>query len=107
MSLARSKGQVLTGCQPAAGWQSHQHTSAKPQGNKVKGTVLLVVRKPAGKLKTTRDDLAWESMWTRHSVRATRRVGLKCVHFPEKVGQTIVCRGLSCLARNRHLAVWL
>ena len=34
--------------------------SALRAGTNVKGTVLLVLRKRAGSLKTTRDDLAWE-----------------------------------------------
>jgi putative DNA methylase len=34
--------------------------SALRQGNNVKGTVLLILRKRSGSLKTNRDDLAWE-----------------------------------------------
>src|ERR1035437_2250396 len=44
----------------AAWYVATEAESALRQGNIVKGTVLLVVRKRARSLKTTRDDLAWE-----------------------------------------------
>jgi len=44
----------------AAWYVATEAESALRQGNSVKGTVLLVVRKRARSLKTTRDDLAWE-----------------------------------------------
>jgi putative DNA methylase len=47
-------------CVTAAWYVVTETESALRQGNNVKGTVLLVLRKRAGLLKTTRDDLAWE-----------------------------------------------
>ena len=50
-----------SGLRVTAAWYVVTETeSALRQGNNVKGTVLLVLRKRAGSLKTTRDDLAWE-----------------------------------------------
>jgi putative DNA methylase len=50
-----------SGLRVTAAWYVATETeSALRQGNNVKGTVLLVLRKRAGTLKTTRDDLAWE-----------------------------------------------
>jgi putative DNA methylase len=50
-----------SGLQVTAAWYVATETdSALREGSYVKGTVLLVVRKQAGSLKTTRDDLAWE-----------------------------------------------
>jgi putative DNA methylase len=50
-----------SGLQVTAAWYVVTETeSALRQGNNVKGTVLLVLRKRAGSVKTTRDDLAWE-----------------------------------------------
>ena len=50
-----------SGLRVTAAWYVVTETeSAWRQGNNVKGTVLLVLRKRAGALKTTRDDLAWE-----------------------------------------------
>ena len=50
-----------SGLRVTAAWYVVTETeSALRQGNNVKGTVLLVLRKRAGTLKTTRDDLAWE-----------------------------------------------
>ncbi|MEI7988881.1 MAG: anti-phage-associated DUF1156 domain-containing protein [Chloroflexota bacterium] len=49
------------GLQVTAAWYVVTETeSALRQGNNVKGTVLLVLRKRTGTNKTTRDDLAWE-----------------------------------------------
>jgi putative DNA methylase len=49
------------GLQVTAAWYVVTETdSALREGSYVKGTVLLVCRKCAGELKTTRDDLAWE-----------------------------------------------
>ncbi len=49
------------GLQVTAAWYVVTETeSALRQGNNVKGTVLLVLRKRSGALKSTRDDLAWE-----------------------------------------------
>jgi putative DNA methylase len=49
------------GLQVTAAWYVVTETSsALREGSYVKGTVLLVLRKRAGKHKTTRDDLAWE-----------------------------------------------
>ena len=50
-----------SGLRVSAAWYVATETeSALRQGNNVKGTVLLVVRKRMGTEKTTRDDLAWE-----------------------------------------------
>ena len=50
-----------SGLRVTAAWYVATETeSALRQGNNVKGTVLLVVRKRAGTEKTTRDDLAWD-----------------------------------------------
>jgi putative DNA methylase len=50
-----------SGLRVTAAWYVVTETeSALRRGNNVKGTVLLVLRKRAGSLKTTRDDLAWE-----------------------------------------------
>jgi putative DNA methylase len=50
-----------SGLQVTAAWYVVTETdSALREGSHVKGTVLLVCRKRHGKLKTTRDDLAWE-----------------------------------------------
>jgi putative DNA methylase len=50
-----------SGLRVTAAWYVVTETeSALRQGNNVKGTVLLVLRKRAGTLKTNRDDLAWE-----------------------------------------------
>ena len=50
-----------SGLQVTAAWYVVTETdSALREGSYVKGTVLLVVRKRRGSLKTTRDDLAWE-----------------------------------------------
>jgi putative DNA methylase len=50
-----------SGLQVTAAWYVVTETeSALRAGSYVKGTVLLVVRKRRGLLKTTRDDLAWE-----------------------------------------------
>jgi putative DNA methylase len=50
-----------SGLRVTAAWYVVTETeSALRQGNNVKGTVLLVLRKRMGSLKTTRDDLAWE-----------------------------------------------
>jgi putative DNA methylase len=50
-----------SGLRVTAAWYVVTETeSALRQGNNVKGTVLLVLRKRAGALKTNRDDLAWE-----------------------------------------------
>jgi len=50
-----------SGLQVTAAWYVVTETdSALRTGSHVKGTVLLVLRKRMGKLKTTRDDLAWE-----------------------------------------------
>jgi putative DNA methylase len=50
-----------SGLRVTAAWYVVTETeSALRQGNNVKGTVLLVLRKRSGMLKTTRDDLAWE-----------------------------------------------
>jgi putative DNA methylase len=50
-----------SGLQVTAAWYVATETnSALRAGSYVKGTVLLVVRKRKGLLKTTRDDLAWE-----------------------------------------------
>ena len=50
-----------SGLQVTAAWYVVTETeSAIREGNNVKGTVLLVLRKRAGTHKTTRDDLAWE-----------------------------------------------
>jgi len=49
------------GLQVTAAWYVVTETeSALREGGHVKGTVLLVLRKRQGNLKTTRDDLAWE-----------------------------------------------
>jgi len=49
------------GLQVTAAWYVVTETeSALRQGNNVKGTVLLVLRKRHGMHKTTRDELAWE-----------------------------------------------
>ncbi len=49
------------GLQVTAAWYVATETeSALRQGNNVKGTVLLVLRKRRGMYKTTRDELAWE-----------------------------------------------
>ncbi len=47
-------------CVTAAWYVVTETDSALREGSHVKGTVLLVCRKRHGKLKTTRDDLAWE-----------------------------------------------
>lgn len=50
-----------SGLQVTAAWYVVTETeSALREGSYVKGTVLLVLRKRRGALKTTRDDLAWE-----------------------------------------------
>lgn len=50
-----------SGLQVTAAWYVVTETdSALREGSYVKGTVLLVLRKRAGSLKVTRDDLAWE-----------------------------------------------
>jgi putative DNA methylase len=50
-----------SGLQVTAAWYVVTETdSALRTGSYVKGTVLLVLRKRLGTLKTTRDDLAWE-----------------------------------------------
>lgn len=50
-----------SGLQVTAAWYVVTETdSALRTGSYVKGTVLLVLRKRMGTLKTTRDDLAWE-----------------------------------------------
>lgn len=50
-----------SGLQVTAAWYVVTETeSALREGNHVKGTVLLVLRKRQGSHKTTRDDLAWE-----------------------------------------------
>ena len=50
-----------SGLQVTAAWYVVTETeSALREGNNVKGTVLLVLRKRQGAHKTTRDDLAWE-----------------------------------------------
>ncbi|WP_295383960.1 hypothetical protein [uncultured Thiodictyon sp.] len=50
-----------SGLRVTAAWYVATETdSALRDGSHVKGTVLLVLRKRAGQLKTTRDDLAWE-----------------------------------------------
>lgn len=50
-----------SGLQVTAAWYVVTETdSALREGSYVKGTVLLVCRKRAGRHKTTRDDLAWE-----------------------------------------------
>lgn len=50
-----------SGLRVTAAWYVVTETeSALRQGNNVKGTVLLVLRRRTGSLKTTRDDLAWE-----------------------------------------------
>jgi putative DNA methylase len=50
-----------SGLRVTAAWYVVTETdSALRAGTNVKGTVLLVLRKRAGSLKTTRDDLAWE-----------------------------------------------
>jgi putative DNA methylase len=50
-----------SGLRVTAAWYVATETeSALRQGNNVKGTILLVLRKRAGALKTNRDDLAWE-----------------------------------------------
>jgi len=50
-----------SGLRVTAAWYVVTETeSALREGSYVKGTVLLVVRKRKGLLKTTRDDLAWE-----------------------------------------------
>ena len=50
-----------SGLQVTAAWYVVTETeSALREGNNVKGTVLLVLRKRHGVHKTTRDDLAWE-----------------------------------------------
>jgi putative DNA methylase len=50
-----------SGLRVTAAWYVVTETeSALRQGNNVKGTVLLVLRKRAGALKTDRGDLAWE-----------------------------------------------
>ena len=50
-----------SGLHVTAAWYVATETeSALREGNHVKGTVLLVLRKRKGSLKTTRDDLAWE-----------------------------------------------
>jgi putative DNA methylase len=50
-----------SGLRVTAAWYVVTETdSALRAGTNVKGTVLLVLRKRAGTLKTTRDDLAWE-----------------------------------------------
>jgi putative DNA methylase len=50
-----------SGLQVTAAWYVVTETeSAMREGSYVKGTVLLVLRKRRGALKTTRDDLAWE-----------------------------------------------
>jgi putative DNA methylase len=50
-----------SGLRVTAAWYVVTETeSALRQGNNVKGTVLLVVRQRSGKVKTSRDDLAWE-----------------------------------------------
>jgi len=50
-----------SGLHVTAAWYVVTETdSALREGSYVKGTVLLVCRKRAGQLKTTRDDLAWE-----------------------------------------------
>ena len=50
-----------SGLRVTAAWYVVTETeSALRQGNNVKGTVLLVLRKRAGALKTNRGDLAWE-----------------------------------------------
>ena len=50
-----------SGLQVTAAWYVVTETdSALREGSYVKGTVLLVLRKRLGMLKTTRDDLAWE-----------------------------------------------
>jgi len=50
-----------SGLHVTAAWYIVTETdSALRAGTNVKGTVLLVLRKRHGKLKTTRDDLAWE-----------------------------------------------
>jgi putative DNA methylase len=50
-----------SGLQVTAAWYVVTETeSALRSGSNVKGTVLLVLRKRYGKLKTTRDDLAWD-----------------------------------------------
>lgn len=50
-----------SGLQVTAAWYVVTETdSPMREGSYVKGTVLLVLRKRSGTLKTTRDDLAWE-----------------------------------------------
>lgn len=50
-----------SGLQVTAAWYVVTETeSALREGNNVKGTVLLILRKRNGSHKTTRDDLAWE-----------------------------------------------
>jgi len=50
-----------SGLRVTAAWYVVTETeSALRQGNNVKGTVMLVLRKRYGAQKTTRDDLAWE-----------------------------------------------
>ncbi len=50
-----------SGLQVTAAWYVVTETeSALREGSNVKGTVLLVLRKRQGTLKTSRDDLAWE-----------------------------------------------
>ena len=50
-----------SGLQVTAAWYVVTETeSALRDGSNVKGTVLLVLRKRTGALKTTRDELAWE-----------------------------------------------
>ena len=50
-----------SGLHVTAAWYVVTETeSALREGTYVKGTVLLVLRKREGSLKTTRDDLAWE-----------------------------------------------
>jgi putative DNA methylase len=50
-----------SGLQVTAAWYVVTETdSALREGSYVKGTVLLVLRKRQGMVKTTRDDLAWE-----------------------------------------------
>jgi putative DNA methylase len=50
-----------SGLHVTAAWYVVTETeSALRQGNNVKGTVLLILRKRRGTYKTTRDDLAWE-----------------------------------------------
>lgn len=50
-----------SGLQVTAAWYVATETdSALREGSYVKGTVLLVLRKRKGDLRTTRDDLAWE-----------------------------------------------